>query len=140
MRHLCKSPWKTVLLRSIPRFAVLLLAIAPCVAKDAPNAKPRAQQFAPLSPDDVSWLFPPPKTVKDLENTIAIADLTSPDPYDETIRERILPEEIFKKCLDIVESDKTSIGQHRVFLPADAHDMKNWRVAGLRIDVTELTA
>ena len=56
------------------------------------------------------------------------------DPFDKTIREPILPEDVFKKFLDTVESDKTKINEHRVFLPADAHDIKAWRVAGLRID------
>ena len=131
MHRLGKSPRRCSLLA----FAVFLSAVAPCCAEDAATAKPRvAQQLGPLSLDDVSWLFPPPKTVKDLENTIAIADLTSPDPFDSTRREPILPDEVFKKFIDTVESDKTKINEHRVFLPADAHDIKVWRVAGLRID------
>ena len=79
MHRLGKSPRRCSLLA----FAVFLSAVAPCCAEDAATAKPRvAQQLEPLWLDDVSWLFPPPKTVKDLENTIAIADLTSPDPFE----------------------------------------------------------
>src|SRR5208283_3311591 len=136
MRCLGKSLRKTVIHCCLSAFAVVLSAVAPGGAEVASSiAKLRAaRQLGPLSPDDVSWLFAPPKTVKDLENTIAIAELASLDPFDKTIREPILPEDVFKKFLDTVESDKTKINEHRVYLPADAHDIKAWRVAGLRID------
>lgn len=109
---------------------------APRMAQaDAPApAAPSAPSQAPLSADDVSWLFPPPKNAADLDNTIAIADLTAPDPTDPTKREPIWPAAAFAQYVANAESPATTVGSHHIKLPADAHDIKAWRVAGLRID------
>lgn len=89
---------------------------------------------APLSADDVSWLFPPPRSDADLETTIAVADLTAPDPKDPAKRAPIWPEAAFAQFIANAESPATTVGSHHIKLPADAHDIKAWRVAGLRID------
>jgi len=121
--------WPSCLAALLIAFAFSAAGAASLAVKPAVDQKPAA-----LAPDDVSWLFPPPRTVKDLDNTIAIADLLSIDPSDPEKRQPILPEATFKQFVAIVESDDTKIGDHRVFLPADAHNLKNWRVAGIRID------
>lgn len=95
---------------------------------------PTASAGAPLSADDVSWLFPPPKNAADLADTIAIADLTAPDPKDASKREALWPAAAFAQFLANAEGPATQIGSHHVQLPKEAHDIKAWRVAGLRID------
>jgi hypothetical protein len=102
------------------------------VAHAAPVAA--APTPAPLSVDDVSWLFPPPKKAGDLVNTIAIADLTAPDPKDAAKRSAIWPAAAFQQFLANADGPATQIGSHHLQLPKEAHDIKAWRVAGLRID------
>ncbi|QGM99696.1 hypothetical protein F7D14_13340 [Methylocystis parvus] len=66
---------------------------------------------------------------------MAIADLTAPDPKDATKREAIWPAAVFAQFIANAESPATGIGNdHRISLPAGAHDVKSWRIAGLRID------
>ncbi|WP_424361794.1 hypothetical protein [Methylocystis parvus] len=105
-------------------------ADAPAPAAPAPAASSPAL----LAADDVSWLFPPPKSAADLDNTIAVADLTAPDPKDPTKRLPIWPAAAFAQFIANAESPATTIVSHHIKLPADAHDIKAWRVAGLRID------
>jgi len=109
-----------------------LLAAAPETG-DA-SGTPTAPSPAPLAADDVSWLFPPPKNAADLDDTIAIGDLTAPDPKDPSKREAIWPAAAFAQFLANAEGPATQIGNHHLQLPKDAHDVKSWRVAGLRID------
>lgn len=97
-------------------------------------AAPTTSPGAPLSADDVSWLFPPPRKAADLANTIAIADLTAPDPKDPSKREAIWPAAAFAQFLANADGPTTQIGNHHLQLPKEAHDIKVWRVAGLRID------
>ncbi len=114
------------------------LLICPLSAPLATGAEKQATakpaQAAPLSADDVSWLFPAPRTAKDLENTIAIADLTAPDPKDASKRASIWPAAAFEQFIANANGPATQIGSHRIKLPPEAQDIKAWRVAGLRID------
>ena len=94
------------------------------------DPKPAAQ---PLAVDDVSWLFPAPLSAAELrDNTISIADLVSVDPGDSTKRDAILPQKTFDHFASIVQSSASEIAGKRVHLPTT--DLKNWRIAGLRID------
>jgi hypothetical protein len=88
----------------------------------------------PLAADDVSWLFPPPRTVQDLDNGIAIADLTAPDPKNPSIHNPIWPAAAFAKFIENADATRIANAGIQVELPSDAHDIKAWRVAGLRID------
>ncbi|WP_442754332.1 hypothetical protein ACNHKD_15245 [Methylocystis sp. JAN1] len=103
-------------------------------ADDAPAPPAPAPSQAPLAANDVSWLFPPPKNAADLDNTIAVADLTIPDPKDPAKREPVWPATAFAQFIANAESPAATVGSHHIKLPADAHDIKAWRVAGLRID------
>ncbi|KAF2992630.1 hypothetical protein OGR47_06230 [Methylocystis sp. MJC1] len=113
---------------STPTLAAKLRHAHPALALSATSPG------APLSADDVSWLFPPPKNSADLANTIAIADLTAPDPKDASKREAIWPASAFAQFLANADGPSTQIGSHHLQLPKEAHDIKVWRVAGLRID------
>jgi hypothetical protein len=115
--------------------AALLIALSlfPSHAQTPAEPAPETSQ-APLAADDVSWLFPPPKSVADLEATIAIADLTAPDPTDPAKRAPIWPAAAFAQFIANAESPATTVGNHHIKLPPNAHDIKAWRIAGLRID------
>lgn len=93
-------------------------------------------QTQPLSANDVSWLFPPPKRVSDLANLIAVADLTVPDPQDSTKRNPIWPDAIFKQFLGIAASPAAGVAgtANRIGLPSQAQTKTAWFVAGVRID------
>jgi mono/diheme cytochrome c family protein len=103
-------------------------------APAAPTSVARATK-APLSPDDVSWLFPVPKNARDLSNFIAIGDLTAPDPNDPSKREPVWPLAAFEQFIANANGPSTQIGpSHHLKLPPEASDIKVWHVAGLRID------
>lgn len=115
--------------------AAMAIALQPSFAAGPKKvAPPTEAQVAPLSPDDVSWLFPPPQFTQDLENTIAMADLTAADPKDSSKRVALWPATAFAQFLANAEGPATQIGSHHLKLPQEAHDIKAWRIAGLRID------
>jgi hypothetical protein len=105
-------------------------------AAEAPSATGViAAAPAPLSPDDVSWLFPVPRNAKDLVNFIAISDLTAPDPNDSSKREPIWPAAAFAQFIANANGPATQISpSHHLKLPPEALDIKAWHLAGLRID------
>ena len=49
-----------------------------------PPAVAPLQPIAPLSANDVSWLFPAPTQAADFANLIAVRDVTTPNPQDPT--------------------------------------------------------
>jgi hypothetical protein len=89
-----------------------------------------------LSANDVSWLFPPPKTAADLANLIAIKDLTVPDPANPANRLPVWTDADFANFLALADSAQAQVGANgpRIGLPAGARDKSNWFVAGVRID------
>ncbi len=59
------------------------------------------QPNAPLSANDVSWLFPAPTKATDFANLIAVADVTTPNSQDPTQRDPIWPDAVFQQVLAI---------------------------------------
>jgi mono/diheme cytochrome c family protein len=120
---------------------MFVMAIAPMLhwarAAEAPTAPPSVEPAteAPLSPDDVSWLFPVPKNARDLSNFIAIGELTAPDPNDPSTREPVWPLAAFEQFIANANGPASRIGEsHHLKLPPEATDIKVWHIAGLRID------
>jgi hypothetical protein len=89
----------------------------------------------PLSANDVSWLFPPPRRVEDLDKLISMRDLTVPNQNDQSQRDRVWSDAIFQQFLKIVVNQSQVAGtQTRIGLPADAQVVDAWFIAGIRID------
>jgi hypothetical protein len=90
---------------------------------------------APLSADDVSWLFPPPVTAADFARIISMRDLTAPNTQDPARREPVWSDAAFQQFLGIAASPAAQVsGSARIGLPPDAQSRDNWFVAGVRID------
>src|SRR5271166_6385579 len=64
-------------------------------------AAPAVVAIAPLSANDVSWLFPAPNSAADFVNLIAVRDVTTPDPQDYSKRNPIWPDSVFEQFLNI---------------------------------------
>ena len=97
---------------------------------------PGAPAVAPLSANDVSWLFPPPVHPGDLDKLIAVADLTAPSPQDSTRRDPVWPAAVFQQFLAVAASPAAHVDgtTNQIGLPPEAQSIKNWFVAGIRID------
>jgi hypothetical protein len=103
-----------------------------CKSKPQPTPT-RAVQ--PLSANDVSWLFPAPTQATDFANLIAVRDITVPNPQDATKRDPVWSDAAFKQFLAIAENPAVQVaGQPSISLPAEAHSIDAWFVAGIRID------
>jgi hypothetical protein len=103
-----------------------------CKSKPQPTPTPAVQ---PLSANDVSWLFPAPTQAADLANLIAVRDITTPNPEDATKRDPVWPDPVFQRFLAIAENPAVQVaGAPSIGLPAEAHSIDAWFVAGIRID------
>ena len=102
-------------------------------AAPAPAASPRPPE-APLSADDVSWLFPTPTKPADLDNLISMADLTAPNPQDPAKRDRVWSDAAFQQFLGIAASPAAIADGDRIGLPAEVKSIDAWRIAGIRFD------
>src|SRR5271156_4663276 len=82
----------------------------------------QTQANAPLSANDVSWLFPVPTRAQDFANLIAVRDITIPNPQDPTKRDPVWNDATFQQFLSIVNGSQTQVAgtQARVSLPAEA--------------------
>ncbi len=69
---------------------------------ETPPAVAPIQLNAPLSANDVSWLFPVPTRAADFANLIAIRDVTTPNPQDPTKRDPVWSDSAFQQFLNIV--------------------------------------
>jgi hypothetical protein len=89
-----------------------------------------------LSADDVSWLFPAPKTAADFKRLIAVADLTTQDPQDPNKRNRVWSDAAFNQFLQNAAGPAAQIEQppSRISLPDEAKSIGAWFVVGLRLD------
>jgi hypothetical protein len=88
----------------------------------------------PLSPDDVSWLFPAPTGPDDFSNLISMRDLVA-NREDPAKREAVWPDLAFQQFLQNAASAAAQVeGAQRIGLPQEAQSMGNWFVAGVRID------
>lgn len=105
-----------------------------CKSKPQPAPAP-TPAVQPLSANDVSWLFPVPTQVTDFSNLIAVRDITTPNPQDPTKRDPVWPDAVFQRFLAIAESPAVQVaGAPSIGLPAGAHSIDAWFVAGIRID------
>jgi hypothetical protein len=138
--HLGRSGWRTLGLLS---FGPLILFAALSLNQPAQSAEQTATTGsaatvteAPLQPDDVSWLFPPPKKPGDLANLIAIGELTTPNAADPTKRDPIWPAAAFSQFIANANGRAAHIAgtSHQLILPREANDIAVWRIAALRID------
>lgn len=88
----------------------------------------------PLSANDVSILFPPPKSQGDLANLIAVSDLAGPTGSPQ----RLFSDEDFTRFLANAENPERpgapESGVRRVQLPDAVKRIDAWFVAGIRID------
>ncbi|MCP1838715.1 hypothetical protein ACVIHI_008360 [Bradyrhizobium sp. USDA 4524] len=88
----------------------------------------------PLSANDVSILFPPPKTPADLAGLIAVSDLAGPTGAPQ----RLLSDEDFARFIANAEHPEREgvpdSGARRIQLPDAVKKIDAWFVAGIRID------
>ena len=128
-----------------PKLAILvvLLLSAACHKKvvnsnngsGTPSAGAPIQRVAPLSANDISWLFPPPTRAADFANLIAVRAVTTPNPLDPTKRDPIWPDSVFQQFLTIVNGPQANVaGSAQISLPTEARSIDAWFIAGIRID------
>jgi hypothetical protein len=96
----------------------------------------QAPAVQPLSPNDMSWLFPAPAVAADFDKLIAIRDLTAPNPQDPTRTDPVWPDAAFQQFLGIAASPATLVAgtQSQIGLPAEVQSIDAWQIAGIRID------
>src|SRR5271156_5800825 len=94
----------------------VLLASAACKSKQpAENSGSgttvpvQIQPNAPLSANDVSWLFPAPTKAADFANLIAVRDIPTPNPQDPTKRDPVWPDAVFQQFLAIDASPAAQV-------------------------------
>jgi hypothetical protein len=102
---------------------------------------PQARANAPLSANDISWLFPVPTRAQDFANLIAVRDITTPNPQDPTKRDPVWTDATFQQFLKIVNGPQTQVAgtQSQISLPAEARVVDAWFVAGIRIDAASVS-
>jgi hypothetical protein len=96
----------------------------------------QTQANGPLSPNDVSWLFPAPAQAGDFDKLIAVRDLTSQNLQDPAKRDPVWPDAAFQQFLAIAASPAAQVANSRarIGLPAEAQSIDAWFIAGIRID------
>src|SRR5271155_119374 len=119
--------------------AITIAALAACnhlqqTTPPAGNSVAQIQPSAPLSADDVSILFPAPKTAADFANLIGVRDITTSNPQDATKRDPVWSDSAFQQFINIVSSSNASVGTAQISLPTEARSIDVWFVAGIRID------
>ena len=98
-------------------------------ASSATTGTPPADASAPLSANDVSWLFPAPTTAADMANLIAVKDIT-------TASGPVWTDAVFQQFVGIANSNATLVdgSTSHISLPKEAQSIDAWFVAGVRID------
>src|SRR5579872_6096789 len=129
-----------------PKLAILvvLLVSAACHKKvvnnnnssGTPSAVAPIQRVAPLSANDVSWLFPPPTRAADFANLIAVREVTTPNPQNPTKPDPIWTDSVFQQFLAIVNGPQANVAgtNAQISLPTEARSIDAWFIAGIRID------
>lgn len=120
-----KACRRAILAAGAMAFAAILSFTPSAAVADAPEA---------LHPLDVSILFPAPKDAADLANFISVADLTDVGGAP------LVPEPLFQEFLAIAAGDASKIAvpggsSAQIGLPDEVKNIKNWFVAGIRVDV-----
>jgi hypothetical protein len=95
---------------------------------EPPNAQTNAET-EPLDVNDISFLWPVPKTKVDADALISLADEVSDGP--------IMPPAIFKALIETAKTVNVD-GRTIQFLDASFEDPKTWKVAGIRVNPTAL--
>jgi hypothetical protein len=112
--------------------ALILCGVSNWACKPKQPPPPSVQ---PLSANDVSWLFPAPAQAADFANLIAVRDLSTPNAQDSTKRDPVWPDAVFQRFLALAESPLVQVaGAPSIGLPAEAHSIDAWFVAGIRFD------
>jgi len=112
--------------------ALTFCGLSVWACKSKPQPPPSVQ---PLSANDISWLFPAPTQAADFANLIAVHDLTTPNAPDPTKRDPVWPDAVFQRFLVLAESPLVQVaGAPGIGLPAEAHSIDAWFVAGIRFD------
>lgn len=116
---------RTALQCALGALALTAFGSAAAAAQAAPK---------PLSGNDVSILFPIPKSQGDLANLIALSDLTGPSGAPE--KSRLWSEKDFARFLEIAESPVGAVAgsQSRIGLPLGVKQIDAWFIAGIRFD------
>lgn len=101
-----------------------------------PQSPAQPQPLTPLSANDVSLLFPAPVSAADLNNLIAVRDLTTPNSQDPTKPDPVWPAAAFQQFVILANSSSSQVAgtQDRIGLPAEAQNVDAWFIAGIRID------
>lgn len=114
-------------------------AAAGCKAKpsvEQPGAVAPVQSNAPLSANDVTWLFPAPTKAADFANLIAVRDLTTPNPQDPAKRDPVWSDSAFTQFQSFVNGPAAQVAgtTAQISLPTEAQSIDAWFIAGVRID------
>jgi hypothetical protein len=121
---------------------ILLLSVAWNKKSSGTNSSSRTtsvapiQSNAPISPNDVSWLFPVPTRAADFANLIAVQDVTTPNLQDPTKRDPVWPDATFQQFVRIVNGPKAQVvgTTAQISLPKETQTIGAWYIAGIRID------
>jgi mono/diheme cytochrome c family protein len=79
---------------------------------------------------DVTWLWPAPQTLNDLEQSIAIEQLKTAQGNP------VWTDEQFNDVLKTADSDFAAIQKFRIKLPANVRQKSAWRIVAFRVDPT----
>lgn len=101
----------------------------PAVSVIAPPNPQSTADAEPLDVNDISFLWPVPKTKEDADVLISLADAASDGP--------IMPPAIFKALIETAKTVSVDGAVIR-FPDASFEDPKNWKVAGIRVNPTAL--
>jgi len=118
-----------------PRWLASLLAAGVMFAAALELGTAPAQAASkPLAPNDVSILFPPPKSAGDLANLIAVSDLAGPSGSPQ----RLFSDADFAHFIANAENpehpDVPDSGARHIQFPDAVKKIDAWFVAGIRID------
>lgn len=92
--------------------------------------QPARAETEQLDSNDVTWLWPAPQTVEDVEHVISIADVRAADGTD------ILSDAHFEELLRAADSDAAMVGNHRIRLPDCVREKSRWKIVAFRADST----
>ncbi|UEM11510.1 hypothetical protein J4G43_044620 [Bradyrhizobium barranii subsp. barranii] len=116
------------------RIASLLAAGVMLAAALEVGTAPAQAASRPLAPNDVSILFPPPKSAADLANLIAVSDLAGPTGSPQ----RLFSDADFTRFIANAESPEhpsvPDSGARHIQFPDEVKKIEAWFVAGIRID------
>lgn len=115
-------------LAGLAGLALTVLGAASAIAQAA------APAIEPLSANDVSILFPVPKSQGDLANLIALSDLSGPSASPN--KSRLWSDTDFKRFLEIAAGEAGIVagGPNRIKIPDEVKQIDAWFIAGIRFD------